>query len=132
MLATPINRQYVRTDNWSVTASISKDGSAQWHDASVLDIAAGGLLFLTDSSYDKGDSLRFDLSIDPMAPGISQIIQMKVAGTITDDRGIRDGKRAYSVKFTEISNKDRIRIDELVRMTNYMYKLDSNLDYLDR
>ncbi|MCL2153544.1 MAG: PilZ domain-containing protein [Oscillospiraceae bacterium] len=132
MLATPINRQYVRTDNWSVTASVSKSDSAEWHDASVLDIAAGGLLFLTDSSYEKGDLLRFDLSIDPMTPGISQIIPMKVAGIITDDRGVRDGKRAFSVKFTEISSKDRIRIDELVRMTNYMYKLDSNMDYLDR
>ena len=128
MLKTPINRQYVRTGNWSVSAFVSRDDTDPWSDALVLDIAAGGLLFLTDMSYEKGDILRFDLQIDPMTPGITRKIPMKATGEITGDRGIRDGKRAFSVKFTEISKEDRIRIDELIRMTNYSYKLDSGLD----
>jgi len=128
MSKTPINRQYVRTMNWSVSALVSKNDAEQWSDVRVLDIAAGGLLFLTDLSFEKGDSLRLDLQIDPMTPGISRKIPMKVTGEVTADRGVRDGKYAFSVKFTEISKEDRIRIDELVRMTNYKYKLDSGLD----
>jgi len=131
VLETPINRHYVRTGNWSVTAIISKDGEQQWSDAPVLDIAAGGLLFLTNMPYEKGDLIRFDLHIDPMAPGICRKIRMKVKGEITGERGMRDGKRALSVRFTEISKNDRIRIDELIRMTNYKYKLDAGLDNLD-
>ena len=131
MLETPINRQYVRTGNWSVTSKVSKDDTQQWSDAPVLDIAAGGLLFLTDQPYKIGDLLRFDLYIDPMAPGISRTIKMTAKGEITGNRGVRDGKTALSVKFTEISKSDRIRIDELIRITNYKYMLDAGLDFLD-
>jgi len=128
MLDTPINRNYVRTGSWSITAKVCKDEDGQWSDAPVLDIAAGGLLFVTDVYYEEGDILQFDLKIDPMTPGISQKIPMKVKGEITSDRGVRDGKRAFSVKFTEISTADRIRIDELVRMTNYKYIMDAEQD----
>jgi len=110
---------------------VSKDDAQQRNDVVVLDIAAGGLLFLTDVPYETGDLLRFDLHIDPMAPGISRKIRMKAKGEVTGDRGVRGGKHAFSVKFTEISNEDRIRIDELIRMTNYKYKLDAELDYFD-
>ena len=53
---------------------------------------------------------------------------MKVKGEIRDDRGMRNGMRAYSVKFTEIADSDRIRLDELVRLTNYKYRMDSEVD----
>jgi len=117
--------------HWSVDALVSKNGTGQWSEARVLDIAAGGLLFITDMSYEKGDMLRLDLKIDPMTPGISRKIPVKATGEITAARGVREGKLAYSVKFTEISKEDRIRIDELVRMTNYKYKMDSGLDSFD-
>jgi len=131
MLETPINRQYVRTCSWSVTASVNKDGAQHCIDAPVLDIAAGGLLFLTDRSYEKGDILRFDLKIDPMSPAIPRKITMRVKGEITSDRGMKYGRHAYSVKFTEISTSDRIRIDELIHMTNYKCRIDTESDFLD-
>jgi len=131
MLKTPINRQYVRTGSWSVSALVSKKDANEWIGAHVLDIAAGGLLFLTEMPCEEGDLLQFDLQIDPMTPGISRRIPMKATGEITGDRGVRDGKRAYSARFTDISKEDRIRIDELIRMTNYKYKMDSELDSLD-
>jgi hypothetical protein len=130
MLETPINRNYVRTGNWSVTAKVSRNDSKS-SEASVLDIAAGGLLFVSDVNYENGEILRFDLHIDPMAPGIPRKIRIKTKGEITSNRGIRDGKNAFSVKFTEISKEDRIRIDELIRMTNYKYKIDAGLDNFD-
>ena len=132
MLENQNNRNYVRTGSWSVNATVKRDDTQQLNDVTVIDIAAGGLLFLTDISYEKGDSLRFDLNIDPMTPGIPRKIRIKTKGEVTSDRGVKDGKRAFSVMFTEISKEDRIRIDELIRMTNYKYKIDAELDIFDR
>lgn len=131
MLKTPNNRNYVRTGQWAVSALVSKEDDEQWSEATVLDIAAGGLLFLAETTYETGDLLHFDLKIDPMTPGIARKIPVVAKGEITGNRGTREGKCAYSVKFTDISKGDRIRIDELVRMTNYKYKLDAGLDMLD-
>ena len=130
MRMTPMNREYVRTGNWSVTAKVGKDDTELWDEVPVLDIAAGGILFLSDTPYVIGDKLWFSLKIDPMAPGIPRKISIKVKGKIVGDRGIRDGKHTFSVKFTEISSCDRIRIDELVRMTS-SHNLDGYIDPLD-
>ena len=75
--------------------------------------------------------MQFDLHIDPMTPAIPRTIRMKVKGEITGDRGEKDDKRMFSVKFTEISKGDRIRIDELIRMTNLKYKVDAGIDNFD-
>ena len=131
MWETPINRRYVRTGNWSISAVAGKEDAEKWSDVSVHDIAAGGLLFTSEMPYETGDLLRFDLLIDPMAPGIARRIPMNVKGKITEERSMRDGKRTYSVIFTEISRDDRVRLDELVRITNYKCMLDTGLDYLD-
>ena len=133
MLETPIQREYVRTDNWSVTAKVSKDENAeQWVEVQVPNLAAGGLLFLSKTKYDIGDILWFDLLIDPMTPGITRKIPMKAKGEVRGDRGETGGTYSYSVVFTEISKGDRIRLDELVHMTNYKYKLDAEADIFDR
>jgi hypothetical protein len=133
MYDNPINREYVRTDYWSVIAQISKeDDTEQWVDVQVPNIAAGGLLFLTDIAFELGDVLWFDLQIDPIMPGISGKIHMRVKGEIKGDRGMDKGLRSLSVAFTEISKSDRIRLDELVRMTNFKYKLDSDSGPIDR
>ena len=133
MIETRINREYVRTDCWSVVAKTSREEDyGSWIDVRVPNIAAGGLLFLTGLQYETGESLWFDLQIDPLTPGVSGMILMKVKGEIKGDRGVREGQRAYSVEFTEISKSDRIRLDELVRITNLKYKLDSECDFFDR
>lgn len=67
-----------------------------------------------------------------MTPGLSGSIPMKTKGVIRGDRGIRDNLHAYSVEFTMISKSDKIRLDELVRMTNYKYKLENDSDIFDR
>ena len=127
-----LNRAYVRTNTWSVTAKVSGDeASGEWYDALVLDMAAGGLLFLTEITYETGVSLWFDLQIDPMTPGISGKIPVKAKGEIRGNRGMRNGMNSYSVAFTDISKSDRIRLDELVRMTNSAFVLDAD-DFLGR
>ena len=132
MWENPTNRAYVRTNTWSVTAKVSKDETAEeWFDALVLDMAAGGLLFLTDVSHETGDQLWFDLLIDPMTPGIHGKIPMKVEGEVRGNRGMRNGMNSYSVAFTVISKSDKIRLDELVRMTINSYNADAD-DFLYR
>ena len=132
MWENPTNRAYVRTNTWSVTAKVSKDETAEeWFDALVLDMAAGGLLFLSEIPHETGDALWFDLLIDPMAPGIHGKIPMKAKGEVRGSRGMRNGMNSYSVAFTEISKGDRIRLDELVRMTNTAYNMDAD-DFLGR
>jgi len=132
MFDNPNNREFVRVGNWSVNAKIcTNEGFGQWADVQVLNIAAGGLLFLTDLTFEKGDKIRFDLLIDPLTPGVPMKIPMKVVGEIRDDRGTKSGMRSYSIEFTEISNNDRIRLDELVRHTNYKFKIYAESDCLD-
>ena len=122
MWENPTNRAYVRTNTWSVTAKVSKDETAEeWFDTLVLDMAAGGLLFLSEIPHETGDHFWFDLLIDPMTPGIHGKIPMKVKGEVRGNRGMRNGMNSYSVAFIEISKSDRIRLDELVRKTMSSY-----------
>ena len=132
MYDNPTSRAYVRTNAWSVTAKVSKDEAAEeWYDALVLDMAAGGLLFLSEIAHETGDELWFDLQIDPMTPGISGKIPMKVKGEVKGHRGKRNGMNSYSIAFTDISKNDRIRLDELVRMTISSYRVDAD-DFFSR
>ena len=132
MWENPTNRAYVRTNTWSVTALVSRDETCEeWADALVLDLAAGGLLFLSEDKHETGDALWFDLHIDPMTPGIPGKIPVKAKGEVRGNRGIRNGMNSYSVAFTEISKTDKIRLDELVRLTINSYSSDSD-DFLYR
>jgi len=122
----------VRTAVWSVGARISKDSDVkQWFDVRVIDIAANGLLFLTDIMWNVGDMLWFELFIDPIMPGIYEKIQMKVKARIVGDRGIQDSMSAYGVEFAEISEADKIRLDELIRLTNPRTKMEAGLDNIN-
>ena len=133
MIETRINREYVRTDCWAVIAKTSREENrGNWLDVRVPNIAAGGLLFLSDLVYEAGESLWFDLQIDPLTPGVLGTIQMKTKGEVKGDRGIREGLHAYSVEFIEISKSDRIRLDELIRITNVKYKMECDMDIFDR
>ena len=112
-------RDYVRTNNFTVSAKISENGGV-WHEVKVPNIAAGGLLILTERDYEPGDTLWFDLKIDPRI-AIIVPISIKLKGIIKVDRGIHDDKRMYAVIFSEISDSDQIRLDELVRMAIQKY-----------
>ncbi|MCL2719507.1 MAG: PilZ domain-containing protein [Lachnospiraceae bacterium] len=112
-------RDYVRTNNFTVSAKISEDGKI-WHEVKVPNIAAGGLLILTDRDYAPSDVLWFDLKIDPRL-AIIVPITLKIKGVVKVDRGIYDDKRMYAIVFTDISLSDQIRLDELVHMAAHKY-----------
>ena len=120
-------RKYVRTENWSVTAKASKDADGeQWFDAQVEELSAGGLLFETELFCKKGDTLRFDLEINPLMPGITDYIQVKAKGLVKSVRERHNDLLVYGVEFSDISNSDQIRLDELVQLTIKKYMLDSD------
>jgi hypothetical protein len=114
-------RGYVRTDNFAVDAKTSENGK-DWHDVSVPNIAAGGLLFETDYEHKEGDELWFNLLIDPRI-AIVIPVSVKAKGAIKSDRGIHSGKHMYAVEFVPggISSDDQIRLDELVRLAVAKY-----------
>ena len=124
MMENLINREYVRTDNWSVTAKVCRENdSANWSDVEMPNIAAGGALIVTETLFETGEVILIDMEIDPVTPGISRKIPIESKGVIRGDRGTKEGKHIYSVEFKGMSSKDRTRLDELVRMTNYSLRL---------
>jgi len=136
MYENPIQRDYIRTDNWSISATISRvdsDGQdEQNYDARIPNIAAGGALFLSDAPFEKGEAIWINMEVDPLSPGITRTIPMKVKGVIRGDRGMREGLHSYSVEFTVISNSDRIRLDELIQKTNYQGLMGLESDIFSR
>jgi len=132
MLENQIHREYVRTDSWSISARISKDESFESSsEVRIPNIAAGGALVSTEAAFEQGDEAWIDMKIDPVTPGISRSIPMKVKVLIRDNRGAKGEMHTYAVEFTNISKNDRTRLDELVHRTNYKYMLDSTSDALD-
>ena len=114
-------RDYVRTNNFTINAKISKDGRV-WHEVNVPNIAAGGLLILTEKDYQCGDEVWCDMKIDPRIARIVPI-NMKLKGSVRvmRERGDLNDKHQYAVMFTEISASDQIRLDELVHMAAHKY-----------
>ena len=114
-----VSRQYVRTDNWSVKAKASEGESdkGRWFDVKISEISAGGFLCEKDMVFKKGDTLWFKLHIDPMIPGISDEIKMKVKGVVRSDRGKSESGLSYGIEFVEIAEPDRLRLDALVTRT---------------
>jgi hypothetical protein len=110
-----VKRDYVRTSYWSVEAKFSKDNRT-WFDADVPNIAAGGVLLLTSRPLYKGDTIWIKLTIDPIL-GPSMAIRVSAKALIVADRGVQDEMNAFAASFTEISQSDQIRLDELVRLT---------------
>ncbi|MDR0248658.1 MAG: PilZ domain-containing protein [Oscillospiraceae bacterium] len=108
-------RDYVRTSNWSVDAKYSKDNHA-WLEAEIPNIAAGGLLMLADEGLQKDDEIWVDLIIDPIL-GPSIPVHIKAKAVVKAERAPQEHKHSYAVVFTDISQEDKIRLDELVRMT---------------
>jgi len=129
MIEAQTQREYVRTDSWSVSAKVCKATDPdEWYDVQVPNIAAGGALLSTKAVLAIGDEVQLDMEIDPMTPGITRKVPMKAKGIIRSDRGSNEVTYTYSVEFTEISKNDKTRLDEMIRMSNYSLKLGSEAD----
>ena len=110
-----INRNYVRTDDMVVTAKVSEDAK-NWFSASVPNIAAAGLLFLSEKAYKEGDLLWLDLDVNPRLPEMIEHFHVKTKALVKNVRKEQDKMNSYGVVFTEISENDRIRLDEMIRL----------------
>lgn len=128
MMDYQVQRAYVRTDNWAISAKVSRSETAGvWSVVKVIEISAGGLLFETDTPYKKDDLLWFDLQIDSMMPGVQEL-EVKVKSQIKTVREPRGDIRAFGVAFLEMPETTRIQLDELVLLTISKYKLGADLD----
>lgn len=129
MIHSQIQREYVRTDNWSISAKVRKDSETErWTEIKMPNIAAGGALIQTDKAFEIGDEVWIDLEIDPITPGITRKIPMNFKSIVRNDRGLTEGLRTYSIEFSGISKNDKTRLDELVQRTNYSSMLNVEAD----
>ena len=128
MMDYQVNRAYVRTDNWAISAKVSKsETGGVWSVVKVSEISAGGLLFHTDTPYKKDDLLWFKLHIDSMMPGV-QALEVKVKSQIKNVRQSQGDICAFGVAFVEMPEAKKIHLDELVLLTISKYKLNPDLD----
>ena len=107
------DRRTAHRSDLNVEANVSEDRQ-QWVRVHVLDISCGGLRFMADREFIIGDNLWFDLYVTSAKRNLT----LKVRGEILDELGGQDVMHIYRVEFKEISNEDRINLDELV---NYIH-----------
>ena len=117
-----------RTNNWKISAKIS-EATKEWFEVKVPDISAGGLMFRTERTYQDGDALHFDLLVDPVMHDIYGKIKemhIKAKAVIVSHRNSKNNTNSFGVKFTEMAAGDRVRLDELIRLTIMKYGNDSS------
>ena len=109
-------RAYVRTNYWSVEAKVSRDKET-WTEVQVPDISAGGLQYLSDQAFTEGETVWFDLSINPLMREVPDMVYVEAKGLVKRVIGANNKVRTYGVEFTEISENERIRLDVLINRT---------------
>ena len=99
----------------SIEAQVSED-ALNWLPAHVDDISSGGLKFLVDKTFSKGDILYFDLRID----GVTRDFLIRTTAEVIRSNGTENNAHIYSVRFKDIPDKDQIELDEFVHY-NYVH-----------
>ncbi|MCL1822808.1 MAG: PilZ domain-containing protein [Oscillospiraceae bacterium] len=110
-------RSYKRDTNFCTDAKVSLDGRI-WHSATVYDISAGGLKFVTNIIFDMDENLWFDLDI----PEFLSKHQMKLQGVIRRQEDEENEQFVYGVSFINISPDIQIGIDENIMLRERMRK----------
>ncbi|MCL2755165.1 MAG: hypothetical protein FWD35_05565 [Oscillospiraceae bacterium] len=121
--ANPTRRGYQRTDRFTIIGKARPASDVPvkggWDSIDVLNMAAGGLLFIIEKAYSVGDVLEFELDIDTNV--ISRLenyqsikINVKCRAVVKYHMGIQGDKNTYGAAITEMSQSDKIRLDELI------------------
>jgi len=103
------DRRTAQRSDLNIVACVSED-LEHWVDVHVSDISCGGLRFKTVMRFEIGDILWFDLYITCAM----RDLKLQVKGEVIGQLGDHDDMHIYRVEFKEISNADRINLDELV------------------
>lgn len=102
-------RHYQRSGHFECAARISEDGN-KWFDAVVHDLSSGGLSFLHEKEYQKGDVLWFDILVQ----GFFSEFDVKTRGKVC--RAYSSGNQfGHGIAFIGLSEDIKIRIDENVK-----------------
>ena len=106
-------RRSVRTNNLSIISKVSADGE-NWDDIEVSNISSGGLLFISDTSLAKGDTVWFDLTVEPVALIKYNALHIQAQGEVLSDRFVHNNVHYYAAKFTDISPDIQTELDMLI------------------
>ena len=119
-----IRREYVRTDDWDITAKVSAD-TQKWFDVKVSDMSAGGLMFHFNSDagfdivYKENDIVCLDVHINPRMLHIGDI-RIEAKAVI---KSVRESGGGYAVgaEFAELPQNTKIHLDEVISWTKTRY-----------
>lgn len=109
-------RAYKRDINFCNDAKVSLDGTI-WHDATVFDISAGGVKFLTNILFDIDDDLWFELEVPEFLDKQEMIVKGKIRRQEDDELG----KFVYGVSFEDMTESMRVSIDESISFKDRPY-----------
>jgi hypothetical protein len=113
-------REYLRTDRFTIVGKAKPNSdSADWLEVDVLNMAAGGLLFTIDTSFEMNQEVLFDLSIDTnvisrMENYQSIKIDLQFKAKVKYHMGIAGDGNTYGAAITEMSQSKKIQLDELI------------------
>jgi len=113
-------RVFLRTDKFNITAKVSKD-EKEWHKVEVVDISTGGLLFRSKEAFEGGETVRFDLKIQPTVFISQTTLSIKTQGEVLGDRGEEGGLFSYAAKFAKIASSNHTELDILINMVFERY-----------
>lgn len=102
-------RMYKRCTNTICRTGMSPEGT-HWVTVDLQDISAGGLNFQSDSVYEVGQKLFFDLQV---YYAFSEF-NLRFEGEIIYHRKEESGNH-YGVKFVNVDNYYQIQLDEIIR-----------------
>jgi hypothetical protein len=103
-------RVYMRREDPFMAAD-SSDDKSEWEVVSVKNVSSGGLKFLSEKLYEKGDVLWFSLRVVSPRTEYRRVVKSEVL----NNYGNVAKKHAYGVIFKEMSNNDHITLDEVLR-----------------
>ena len=98
-------RNYARGGHFNGTASVSADGET-WCRADIEDVSSGGLKLRSETAYNEGDVLWFDIVLQ----GFLSEFEVKAKGQVCHRQPFAD-KYIYGIAFMGLSREKQIQID---------------------
>jgi len=104
-------RKFFRTDKFTVHARVSRD-EKRWSRIEVSDISTGGLLFKSKKTFEIGESVWFDLEIQPIMFVSHTTMKLKTQGEVL---GGRAGEE-YAAKFVKLPSSEQTELGIIIEL----------------
>ncbi|MCL2741560.1 MAG: PilZ domain-containing protein [Oscillospiraceae bacterium] len=109
-------RKYARSSH--IISNLEIHDGIRWHKATLSNISAGGLCFLSKDDYGVGANVKMSLSV------YSQLseFRMELEGTVLRAVEAEGQQSEYNVKFVGLSDYLRVQIDELIKNEGSLHR----------